>query len=132
MALGLAFAAVAAAPAAAKPGGTVTAGGWTGTVNAHGVPLSAGIPTGNEPFLVDPYLTDAVARQGEALTGPDGGVPTSELAPLSPVQANADAAPADRSWGISGSGAITLGIGVLGLALALGLAAGRRPRIAGL
>ena len=133
LAFGLAFAAFAA-PAAAKPNATVTAGGWTGSVNAAGVPLSAGIPMGDEPFLVDPYLTDAVPRQGEALSGPDGGVPASELAPASPVQAKAEVAPADRSWVVSRDGAVALGLGALALALALGLALGyvRRPRIAGL
>ena len=108
LALGLAFATFAA-PAAARPdeggaGGSkiVTAGGWTGAVDAEtGIPLSAGIPNGDEqyageqsiqviPYLSqgilteadqaaaaaeaihDPYLTDAYVRQGESLGGPDG------------------------------------------------------------
>lgn len=134
MALGLAFAAFAAAPAAATTGATVTAGGWTGTVNAAGIPLSAGIPTGDEPFLVDPYLTDVVPRPGEALSGPDGGVPASELAPASPVQAKADVTPTESSWVVSRDGAVAFGLGALALALGVGLAVGyvRRPRIASL
>lgn len=83
---------------------------------------------------VDPYLTDVVPRQGEALSGPDGGAPASELAPASPVQAKAEVAPADRSWVVSRDEAVALGLGALALALAFGLALGhvRRPRVAGL
>ena len=107
LALGLAFATFAA-PAAAKPddGGDgvryVTAGGWSGYVDSEtGIPLSAGIPNGDEPFvgdeptqvipylsqgivteadqataaaeaIHDPYLTDVFVRPGESLGGPDG------------------------------------------------------------
>ena len=107
LALGLAFATFAA-PAAAKPdeGGDgvryVTAGGWSGYVDSEtGIPVSAGIPNGNEPFvgdeptqvipylsqgigteadqaaaaaeaIHDPYLTDVFVRPGESLGGPDG------------------------------------------------------------
>ena len=106
-ALGLAFATFVA-PAAARPdeGGAgsnvVTAGGWTGPVDPEsGIPLSAGIPHGDEPYLGeqpiqvipylsqgilteadkaaaaaeaihDPYLTDVFVRPGESLGGPDG------------------------------------------------------------
>ena len=121
LALGLAFAAFAA-PAAARPdeGGSgstlVTAGGWSGLVDKEtGIPLSAGIPRGDEPFLGDeslqvipylshgilteadqaaaaaeaihdPYLTDVFVRQGESLGGPDG----EELAFARAVVAAAD------------------------------------------
>lgn len=107
LALGLAFATFAA-PAAARPdeggagSGVVTAGGWTGTVDTEtGIPLSAGIPRGDEqlageqqfeviPYLSqgvltpadkaaaeaeaihDPYLTDVFVRPGESQGGPDG------------------------------------------------------------
>ena len=106
LALGLAFATFVA-PAAARPdeGGAgstvVTAGGWTGPVDPEtGIPLSAGIPHGDEEYLTeapyvipylshgtlteadkaaaaaeaihDPYLTDVSVRQGESLGGPDG------------------------------------------------------------
>jgi len=107
LALGLAFATFAA-PAAARPdeggagSGVVTAGGWTGLVDAEtGIPLSAGIPQGDEQFageqpievipylshgvlteadraaaaaeaIHDPYLTDVFVRPGESLGGPDG------------------------------------------------------------
>lgn len=140
-ALGLAFAAFAA-PAAAQPdenagstARTVTVGGWTGAVNAAGIPLSAGIPSGDEPYLVDPYLTDVQVRQGESLRGPDGIA--ADLGAAAPVQANESAAPApaaERGWAVSRDGAIAFGLGALALALALGLAFGyaRRPRIAGL
>ncbi|HWL32631.1 MAG TPA: hypothetical protein VNP89_03415 [Gaiellaceae bacterium] len=112
MALGLAFASVMFAGrvsvAAAKfDEGTngsryVAAGGWSGVVDMEsGIPLSAGIPDGDEPFvgpqavqvipylsggilteadaqaaasqaIHDPYLTDVFVRPGESLGGPDG------------------------------------------------------------
>jgi len=112
MALGLAFAAVIfagrASVAAAKiepgTGGSryVAAGGWSGAVDSEsGIPLSAGIPEGDEQFIDpsaaqvvpylshglltqeqadaaaaraihDPYLTDIFVRPGESLGGPDG------------------------------------------------------------
>jgi hypothetical protein len=112
MALGLAFASVMfagrASVAAAKldPGtGSsryVAAGGWSGEVDPEsGIPLSAGIPQGDEQFIDskavqvvpylshglltqeqadaaaaraihDPYLSDVFVRPGESLGGPDG------------------------------------------------------------
>jgi hypothetical protein len=112
MALGLAFASVMvagrASVAAAKfDEGTegaryVAAGGWSGLVDMEsGIPLSAGIPHGDEQFIDgqgvqvipylshglltqedadaaaaqaihDPYLTDVFVRPGESLGGPDG------------------------------------------------------------
>ena len=112
MALGLAFAAAIfagrASVAAAKfdegTGGSryVAAGGWSGLVDPEtGIPLSAGIPHGDEQFIDeqavqvipylshgiltqeqadaaaakaihDPYLTDVFVRPGESLGGPDG------------------------------------------------------------
>ena len=112
MALGLAFASVVFAGrvsvAAAKfdegTGGSryVSAGGWSGPVDKEsGIPLSAGIPHGDEQFVAeqeiqvipylsqgilteaeaqaasaeaihDPYLTDVFVRPGESLGGPDG------------------------------------------------------------
>ena len=109
LALGLAFATFAA-PAAAKPGDGVryvTAGGWSGYVDSEtGIPVSAGIPQGDEPVIDestqvipylshgivteadqaaaaaeaihDPYLTDVFVRQGESLGGPDGGPQSSQ------------------------------------------------------
>ena len=112
MALGLALASVmfvgraSVAPARIDPGtqgsGYVKAGGWSGMVDLEsGVPLSAGIPNGDEQFIDeqavdvipylshgiltqaeadaaakaddDPYLTDVNVRPGESLGGPDGG-----------------------------------------------------------
>ena len=112
MAFGLAFASVmfagraSVAPAKIDPGthgsGRVTAGGWSGMVDLEsGIPLSAGIPLGDEEFLDDqavavipylshgiltqdeadataqagndPYLSDVNVRPGESLGGPDGG-----------------------------------------------------------
>lgn len=111
LALGLAvFGAVAAgnagyALAKGAPGTStshyVSTPGWSGLVDDEsGIPLSAGIPEGDEPFVVDemqvipylshgilteaqrdaaladavhdPYLTDVFSRPGEAATGPDG------------------------------------------------------------
>jgi hypothetical protein len=139
--VGLAFATFAA-PAAAQldEGGagsagyrTVTAGGWTGLVDASGIPLSAGIPTSDEPYLVDPYLTDVYVPAGEGLGGPDGGAPVGAAAATqAPVRQAAQ--PADKGWALTRSDAVALGLGALGVALAVGLAVGyaRRPRIAGL
>ncbi len=112
MAFGLAFASVMFAGrvsvAAAKfdegADGSryVTVGGWSGLVDPQsGIPLSAGIPHGDEAYLNeqsvqvipylshgivteadaqataaeaihDPYLTDIFVRPGESLGGPDG------------------------------------------------------------
>jgi hypothetical protein len=99
------------APAFAKvdDGGSghtvVTAGGWSGAVDPDtGIPLSAGIPQGDEPFISDtstapsgdevainaaiadreaaaassihdPFLSDINVRPGESLGGPDGTEP---------------------------------------------------------
>ncbi len=140
MALGLAFASFAA-PAAAQPDEnagnaavTVTAGGWSGAVDSAGIPLSAGIPSGDEAFLVDPYLTDVFVRPGEALSGPDGGSVAADIGAASAVQASHAAPAADSGWAVSGDAAVAIGLGALALALAFGLGVGyaRRPRIAGL
>jgi hypothetical protein len=112
MALGLAFASVmfagqvsvAAAKSDEGTGGSryVSAGGWSGLVDMEsGIPLSAGIPEGDEQFIDaqavqvipylsqgilteadaqaaaaeaihDPYLTDIYVKPGESLGGPDG------------------------------------------------------------
>ena len=81
MALGLAFASVifagrasvAAAKFDAGTGGSryVTAGGWSGPVDMEsGIPLSAGIPHGDEqfidasrPFRSIPYLSHGILTQ---------------------------------------------------------------------
>ena len=111
MTLGLAFASVLAAGSASVAsakidGGTgssryVTAGGWSGEVDAEsGIPIGAGIPEGDEQFIDggvdvipylshgvltqaeadaaaaqaihDPFLSDVFVRPGESLGGPDG------------------------------------------------------------
>ncbi len=107
--VGFAFASVMFAGSASvvaamiDPGtqGYVKAGGWSGMVDLEsGIPLSAGIPLGDEEFIDeqsvkvipylshgmltpanvtaaqaddDPYLTDIHVRPGESLGGPDGG-----------------------------------------------------------
>jgi hypothetical protein len=126
LALGLAFASVMvagrASVAAAKvePGTDgsryVAAGGWSGMVDPEsGIPLSAGIPQGDEQFIDgqavkvipylshgtlteadaqavaaeaihDPYLSDIFVRPGESLGGPDG----EEIAFANAVVAAAD------------------------------------------
>jgi hypothetical protein len=130
MALGLAFASVmfvgraSVAPAKIDPGtqgsGLVTAGGWSGMVDLEsGIPLSAGIPLGDEEFIDgqavevipylshgiltqdeadataqagdDPYLTDVYVRPGESLGGPDGG----PAAPRPALESNETSAKAD-------------------------------------
>jgi hypothetical protein len=115
MVIGLAFSlamfagrtSVAAAKVDEGVGSTryVSAGGWSGEVDPEsGVPVSAGIPAGDEqlidpsaiqviPYLShgilseadaqaaaaqasqDPYLTDVFVRPGEAQAGPDGSNP---------------------------------------------------------
>ena len=131
MALGLAFASVMfvgrASVVAAKidPGtqgsGPVTAGGWSGMVDLEsGIPLSAGIPHGDEQFIDwqavdvipylshglltqedagatdaqaadDPYLTDIYIRPGESFGGPDGGPIVTRPAEFQGARADADA-----------------------------------------
>ena len=108
IALGFAVASVpfaGGASAMIDPGtqGYVKAGGWSGMVDLEsGIPLSAGIPRGDEEFIDeqsvkvipylshgtltqeqadvtarqaddDPYLNDVNVRPGESLGGPDGG-----------------------------------------------------------
>jgi hypothetical protein len=208
MALGLAFASVMLAGqvsvAAAKPdegtGGSryVSAGGWSGLVDMEsGIPLSAGIPEGDEQFIdaqavqVIPYLSqgilteaDAQAAAAEAIHDPaltDLFATRSQQARQTPymslgladtygdsrelpepfvagvtdfprVQADLPAvrpddvadrfahsdvatvtATSDGSWRVEWDDALTLGIGSVVLALALGLALGylRRPRLVG-
>jgi len=102
----------------------VTAGGWSGLVDLEsGVPLSAGIPFGDEEFIDeqsvevipylshgmltladadatvaqaddDPYLTDIHVRPGESLGGPDGG-PAAPNNTLESQDARGDADEAD-------------------------------------
>jgi hypothetical protein len=124
MALGLAFASVMFAGRASvvaatiDPGtqgsGNVTAGGWSGMVDLEsGIPLSAGIPHGDEQFIddqavdvipylshgiltqedadEDPYLTDVYFRPGESLGGADGGPVVKRPAESKGARAEADA-----------------------------------------
>ncbi len=119
MALGLAFASVmfagrvsvAAAKVDEGVGGSryISTEGWSGLVDVEsGIPLSAGIPEGDEQFIDgrtvqvvpylshgilteteaqsaaaeaihDPYLTDVFVRPGEALAGPDGQAPANRV-----------------------------------------------------
>ena len=132
MALGLALASVmfvgraSVAPARIDPGtqgsGHVKAGGWSGMVDLEsGVPLSAGMPNGDEQFIDeqavdvipylshglltqedagatdaqsadDPYLTDIYVRPGESFGGPDGGPIVTRPAEFQGARADADAA----------------------------------------
>jgi hypothetical protein len=81
----------------------------------------------------DPYLTDIFVRPGEAQAGPDGGAPVGAAAvTAAPVRQSAQ--PLDQGWTPSRNDAVALGLGVLALALAVGLAVGyaKRPRIAGI
>jgi hypothetical protein len=105
----------------------VTAGGWSGMVDLEsGIPLSAGIPHGDERFIDeqdfevipylshgmltqeeadataaqaddDPYLNDVNVRPGESLGGPDGG-PVVKRSALETqgARAKADAQPDDE------------------------------------
>jgi hypothetical protein len=130
IALGLALASVMVAGRASvgaamiDPGtnGTdyVTAGGWSGLVDLEsGIPLSAGIPYGDEQFIDlqaldfipylshgmltqedadaaaaqaddDPFLNDVNVRPGESLGGPDGG-PVVKRSAVEPQGARAKA-----------------------------------------
>ena len=107
----------------------VTAGGWSGQVDLEsGIPLSAGIPHGDEQFIdeqsveVIPYLshgiltqaqadataapadddhsvTDIFVRPGESLGGPDGGPVVSRSARGSHgIRAAADAQAKDDPY----------------------------------
>jgi len=131
-ALGLAFATFAA-PAAARPD---ESGGGSGLVKEHAA-VTAGA-------IQDPYLTDAFVRQGESLGGPDGGAQLSSGGAGVRPDDRADrfahsdvtpphAEPAGSGSSVEWDGALTVGIGAVVLALALGLALGyiRRPRLAG-
>lgn len=109
LAMGLAFATFAA-PAAAR--------------NDLAAPATSGA-------IENPY-GPALPRQGEAQTGPDGGSPVSAaaVAPTSEVRASQAV---ESTWAPTRNEAISLGLGALALALAVGLTIGytRRPRIAG-
>jgi hypothetical protein len=125
MVLGLAFAlavfagrtSVAAAKVDEGGSGTryVSAGGWSGEVDMEsGIPVSAGIPEGDEQFIDsqgvqvipylsqgilteadaqaaaaeaihDPYLTDVFVRPGEAQAGPDGRTVLGESVKSAPL-----------------------------------------------
>jgi hypothetical protein len=139
MAIGLALASVifvgraSVAPAKIDPGtqgsGYVKAGGWSGLVDLEsGVPLSAGIPNGDEQFIDDqavevipylshgtltqadadstaaqadddPYLTDINVRPGESLGGPDGGpVVTRPQATRAEADEQTDDEPTQKVW----------------------------------
>jgi hypothetical protein len=139
MAIGLALASVifvgraSVAPAKIDPGtqgsGYVKAGGWSGLVDLEsGVPLSAGIPYGDEQFIDDqavevipylshgiltqaeadstaaqagddPYLTDINIRPGESLGGPDGGpVVARPQAARAEADEQADDEPTQKVW----------------------------------
>lgn len=139
----------------------VTAGGWSGLVDPDtGVPLSAGI--GAElafaaPMIAgedvkskasvaqaatDPYLTDVFVRQGESLGGPDGTIAELSASARPDDLANrfAHSDVGIRSEPVSGGRSVewddgvSLAIGGIVLALALGLGFGymKRPRLAGL
>lgn len=120
LAFGLAFAAFAS-PAAAKfdEGGNgnrfVTAGGWSGLVDpGSGVPLSAGIGAG---------LAAGTPVQGE------------DVASKAAVQSSiAGTGPAGEGTSVAWDDGVSLAIGgiVLALALGLGFAYVKRPRLAGL
>jgi hypothetical protein len=120
LALGLAFASFAA-PAAAKfdEGGEgnrfVTTGGWSGLVDPDtGVPLSAGIRAD---------LAAGTPIQGEDVV--------SKAAVQSSI---ARSEPAGRGTSVAWDDGVSLAIGgiVLALALGLGFAYVKRPRLAGL
>jgi hypothetical protein len=105
----------------------VRAGGWSGLVDLEsGIPLSAGIPYGDEEYIDDqtlevipylshgtltqeqadataaeadddPYLTDVHVRPGESLGGPDGGpVAARETLETQGARAKADEQAADE------------------------------------
>jgi hypothetical protein len=120
LALGLAFASFAA-PAAAKfdeagqGNRFVTAGGWSGLVDLDtGVPLSAGI--------------GADLAAGTPIQGEDA---VSKAAVQSSI---AGAEPVSRGTSVAWDDGVSLAIGgvVLALALGLGFAYVKRPRLAGL
>jgi hypothetical protein len=165
LALGLALASVVfagrASVATAKPdegtgGGSryVSAGGWSGPVDMEsGIPLSAGIPQGDEQFIdprgvqVIPYLSHGILTEADALAAngtygdsrelPEPFVAGTTDFPRVPDSANVAAPPEptnDGNWRFAWTDALPLGIGLAALALVFGLAVSRlrRPRVAGL
>ena len=137
IAFGLALASVmfvgraSVSPARIDPGtqgsGFVKAGGWSGMVDLEsGVPLSAGIPQGDEQFIGeqandvipylshgiltqaqaddvaqagdDPYLTDIHVRPGESLGGPDGGPVVTRPQATRAQEPKPDANHTQRVW----------------------------------
>jgi len=107
--------------------GFVKAGGWSGMVDLEsGVPLSAGIPQGDEQFVGerandvipylshgilaqaqaddvaqagdDPYLTDIHVRPGESLGGPDGGPVVTRPQATRAQEPKPDAKHTERVW----------------------------------
>ncbi|HUP32882.1 MAG TPA: hypothetical protein VM184_07595 [Gaiellaceae bacterium] len=140
----------------------VTAGGWSGLVDPDtGVPLSAGIGAElafSAPMIVgedvkskasvaqaatDPYLTDVFVRQGESLGGPDGAAQAGSAAQVfipgvtdfpKPIAVAVAGEPASSGRSVEWDAGLSLAIGGIVLALALGLGLGylRRPRLAGL
>ena len=97
MAFGLAFASVmfagraSVAPAKIDPGthgsGRVTAGGWSGMVDLEsGIPLSAGIPLGDEEFLDDQRSVSERRQRPARRVARRTGRRTGRAAPRTRVQ----------------------------------------------
>lgn len=143
LALGLAFASFAS-PAAARPdeqGGSarvahVTAGGWSGAVDAEtGIPLSAGI-TGELRFESATVLGESARSKADVAIAPAELTAGTRPDDRSNRFAHSDAAPG-RSQLVNGTDwnvGLALGLGLVAFALALGMALGyiSRPRIAGM
>ena len=139
-ALGLAFAAFAS-PAAAKfdegANGNryVTAGGWSGLVDQDtGVPLSAGIDAElafSAPMIVG---EDAKSKASVAQAASAAQVFIPGVTDFPKPIAVAGGEPASSGRRLEWDGGLSLAIGgiVLALALGLGFAYAKRPRLAGL
>jgi hypothetical protein len=91
----------------------------------------------------DPYLTDIPSRPATAVSGPDGTVVSTssevivavrpdDRAERFTVTGGVPAATADDGFAVDWENGVTIGLGALAIALALGFAVAymRRPRIA--
>jgi len=110
---------------------------------AFASPAAAKLDEGQRQATTDPYLTDVFVRQGESLGGPDGAAQTGSAAQVSipgvtdfpkPIAVAVAGEPAGSGRSVEWDAGLSLAIGGIVLALALGLGFGylKRPRLAGL